>query len=150
MRGTAWPRWTTCPPVRASGLCRSSGATPSTPNGSRSRWSCPHPHLWAQHPSLWAMLVEAWLPRAAAAHPERTAIETPAGSSSYSELLNASRSGADQLARRGAHPGQRVAIAVPPGLAFAEALHACLLLGAVAVPVDVRLSAAERGRLPEK
>ena len=38
--------------------------------------------------------------------------------------------------------GERVAIALPPGLAFAQALHACLLLGAVAVPVDLRLTAA--------
>ena len=33
-----------------------------------------------------------------------------------------------------------------PGLEFAQALHACLLLGAVAVPVDLRLSARERAR----
>ncbi len=41
-------------------------------------------------------------------------------------------------------PGDRVAIALAPGIPFAEAFHACLLLGAVAVPVDVRLGQAER------
>ena len=45
-------------------------------------------------------------------------------------------------ARAGA--GTRVAIALPAGLEFAQALHACLLLGAVAVPVDLRLAPAER------
>ena len=46
---------------------------------------------------------------------------------------------------RGAARGERVAIALPAGLAFAQALHACLLLGAVAVPVDLRLAAAGAG-----
>jgi O-succinylbenzoic acid--CoA ligase len=40
-----------------------------------------------------------------------------------------------------------VAIALPAGLDFACALHACLLLGAVAVPVDLRMSAAERAQI---
>jgi o-succinylbenzoate---CoA ligase len=46
--------------------------------------------------------------------------------------------------------GQRVAIALPAGLDFAYALHACMLLGAVAVPVDLRLSERERDRLTEQ
>jgi O-succinylbenzoic acid--CoA ligase len=40
-----------------------------------------------------------------------------------------------------------VAIALPAGLDFAYALHACMLLGAVAVPVDPRLSMPERARV---
>jgi O-succinylbenzoic acid--CoA ligase len=90
------------------------------------------------------MVVEGWLARAALAWPERPALETPAGTWSYAELLDAARCAAGELARRGAGPGQHVAIALPPGLAFAQALHACLLLGAVAVPVDLRLAPAER------
>jgi len=90
------------------------------------------------------MVVEAWLARAAAAAPGATAIESPAGSWSYAELHAAARTGAGELAARGVGPGERVAIALPAGLAFAQALHACMLLGAVAVPVDLRLSAVER------
>jgi o-succinylbenzoate---CoA ligase len=90
------------------------------------------------------MVVEGWLERAAATDPARTAIETPQGSRSYAQLLADARAGAAELTARGAAPGARVAIALPPGLAFAQALHACLLLGAVAVPVDLRLSAPER------
>ena len=93
------------------------------------------------------MVVEGWLERAAATHPARTAIETPQGNRSYRELLADACAGAAELAGRGAGPGDRVAIALVPGLAFAQALHACLLLGAVAVPVDLRLSASERERI---
>jgi len=93
------------------------------------------------------MVVESWLQRAASTAPLRTAIETPQGSRSYAELLADARAGAAELARRGAAPGERVAIALPPSLAFAQALHACLLLGAAAVPVDLRMTAAERAHV---
>lgn len=90
------------------------------------------------------MVVEAWLVRAAAMRPDRVALETPAGSWSYAELLDSARAGAEELLARGVRPGERVAIALPPGLAFAQALHACMLLGVVAVPIDLRLASAER------
>jgi O-succinylbenzoic acid--CoA ligase len=95
------------------------------------------------------MVVEAWLQRAAASAPAATALQTPAGGCSYAELLGRARAGADELAARGARPGERVAIALPAGLDFAYALHACLLLGAAAVPVDLRLRAAERRTIQE-
>jgi O-succinylbenzoic acid--CoA ligase len=95
------------------------------------------------------MLVEGWLTRAASLRPARTALETPHGSWSYAELHAAARLGVEELLARGARPGERVAIALPPGLAFAQALHACLLLGAVAVPVDLRLAPAERARIAD-
>jgi len=93
------------------------------------------------------MEVEAWLARAASARPQHTALQTVRGDWSYARLHAAARSGAAELAARGAGPGTRVAIALPAGLDFAQALHACLLLGAVAVPVDLRLSPAERERI---
>jgi O-succinylbenzoic acid--CoA ligase len=95
------------------------------------------------------MEVEAWLARATAARPRHTALQTPLGAWSYTRLYAAARSGAAELAARGAAPGERVAIALPAGLAFAQALHACLLLGAVAVPVDLRFSPAERARIAD-
>jgi O-succinylbenzoic acid--CoA ligase len=95
------------------------------------------------------MVVEGWLARAAITRPERTALQTPLGSWSYVQLHAAARFGAGRLAARGAGPGARVAIALPAGLAFAQALHACLLLGAVAVPVDLRLTDAERARIAD-
>src|SRR5438552_5956981 len=93
------------------------------------------------------MVVEAWLARAAAGRGGQVALDTPSGSWSYAELLAAAQAGARELRSRGAEPGSRVAIALPPGLAFAQALHACLLMGAAAVPLDVRAPAPERERL---
>jgi o-succinylbenzoate---CoA ligase len=95
------------------------------------------------------MEVEAWLARAARARPEHVALATPAGTWSYAQLHAAARAGAGELRARGVTRGARVAIALPAGLELAQALHACLLLGAVAVPVDLRLAAAERALITE-
>jgi O-succinylbenzoic acid--CoA ligase len=94
------------------------------------------------------MIVPAWLARAAAARPPELALIGAEGEGwSYARLFGAAAAGARELADAGAGPRERVAIALPPGLAFAHALHSCLLLGAVAVPVDLRLGAPERERL---
>src|SRR3954454_683585 len=82
--------------------------------------------------TLPAMEVEPWLPRAARRRPQARALGTP----TYAELDERARRAAGAL---GAQPGERVAIALEPGREFAVALHACLLAGAVAVPVDLRL-----------
>jgi O-succinylbenzoic acid--CoA ligase len=91
-----------------------------------------------------APLHEGWLDRAVAARPAHTALETPQGSWTYSQLSAAAHHGAARLASMDIGAGARVAIALPGGLDFAQALHSCLLLGAVAVPIDPRLSTAER------
>jgi o-succinylbenzoate---CoA ligase len=88
------------------------------------------------------VLVEPWLARAAAARPDVLAVETADGALTYAELLARARAGAAHL---GARRGDRVAIVLPPGLDFAVALHACLLAGAAALPVDLRLGLSERG-----
>jgi o-succinylbenzoate---CoA ligase len=93
------------------------------------------------------MVVEAWLARAAAARPQLVALDTPDGRCSYAELLARAEVGRGVLHAAGVGAGQRVAIALPAGLDFAYALHACMLLGAIAVPVDLRLSPAERARV---
>jgi O-succinylbenzoic acid--CoA ligase len=81
--------------------------------------------------------MEPWLERAAAVWPSRVAIDSPSGSLTYAELRSATAS-------LSAAPGDRVAIALPFGLDFAVAVHACLLRGAVAVPIDERLPEVER------
>ncbi|MDX6648383.1 MAG: o-succinylbenzoate---CoA ligase [Solirubrobacteraceae bacterium] len=88
--------------------------------------------------------VPAWLPRAAGAAPARAALVTPGETVPYADLLARADVGARRLAALGAGPGDRVAVLLPPGVAFAETLHACWRLGAIAVPVDVRLGEAER------
>ncbi|HEY5194219.1 MAG TPA: AMP-binding protein [Solirubrobacteraceae bacterium] len=93
------------------------------------------------------MQVEAWLQRAALAAPALTALHTPDAQLSYAELACCAQAGADELVERGIGRGDRVAIALPAGIAFAQTLHACFLLGAVAVPIDLRLTASERERI---
>jgi O-succinylbenzoic acid--CoA ligase len=86
------------------------------------------------------MVIEPWLERAAARRPDRTAVEAPDGRLTYAELLSAARDVARGL-------GGRVELDARPGLEFVVRLHACLLAGARAVPVDPRLRDEERARL---
>jgi o-succinylbenzoate---CoA ligase len=83
--------------------------------------------------------MEPWLERAAALRPNRTAVEAPDGSLTYSELLARARRVALDV-----RPGDRVALALPAGLDFAIVLHASLLAGAAAMPVDLRLTEREQ------
>jgi o-succinylbenzoate---CoA ligase len=94
---------------------------------------------------LTPVLVDSWLLRAAERHPDRLAINAL----TYAELREQVDDTALRMAGRGVRGGDRVALALPPGDAFCIALHAVLRLGAIAVPVDVRLSAAERERIVE-
>ena len=97
--------------------------------------------------SLCAMVLDGWLARAAAARPGHPALVAPEGTLSYGQLHEQARAGAGELAALGVTPGTRVGIALPAGLDFARALHACLLSGAPAVPIDLRLSAAEQAHV---
>ena len=85
-----------------------------------------------------------WLIRAAAMRPEHLALQSAGERLTYGELEMRARRSAGALAERGVGAGDRVALALPAGLPFCAALHGCALLGAVAVPIDLRLSPAER------
>src|SRR3954453_17051686 len=85
----------------------------------------------------------AWLERAAALRPDRTAIEAPDGRLTYARLLPAARGAAGGLKGR-------VEIEARPGLDFVVRLHACLLAGGGAVPIHLRLRPAQGGRAGEQ
>jgi O-succinylbenzoic acid--CoA ligase len=85
-----------------------------------------------------------WLIRAAAMRPDRVALVTEDERLTYAELEARTRRTAGALTEKGVKPGDRVALALPAGAEFCAALHACTLVGAVAVPVDLRLTTAER------
>lgn len=89
------------------------------------------------------MLVEAWLERAARTRPEREAVN----GLSYAELRKAAERGAGALCARGVAAGDLVGLALAPGTDFVVALHAVWGLGAVAVPIDLRLGAQERAHV---
>ena len=90
------------------------------------------------------MLVESWLARAARTRPGAIALHADGGALSYDALDAAATRAARALSGIGVRAGDRVAIALPAGASFAETLHGALRLGAIAVPVDLRLTAAER------
>jgi o-succinylbenzoate---CoA ligase len=84
-------------------------------------------------------IVSYWIQVAAARHPDRVAIEGLERTLTYAELRDAAVAGAGALS-----VARRVAIALPAGEDFVITLHACLVAGAVAVPIDLRLNTAER------
>jgi O-succinylbenzoic acid--CoA ligase len=90
------------------------------------------------------VLVESWLARAARTRPGAIALETAGGAATYAQLDAAVTRAARALSGLGVVAGDRVALALAAGAPFVEALHGCMRLGAVAVPIDLRLSGAER------
>jgi o-succinylbenzoate---CoA ligase len=90
--------------------------------------------------------MEPWLTRAARVHGDRTAIRTAQGAEiTYAELYARARAVAAALLADGVAPGDAVALALP-SRELVVALHGCLLIGAVAVPVDLRLTEQERAQ----
>jgi O-succinylbenzoic acid--CoA ligase len=84
--------------------------------------------------------MDQWVPRAAAMHGEHLAL----AELKYADLLASARAAAGALVERGVEPGDRVALALPPGPEFVATLHGCFLAGAIAVPIDLRLRDEER------
>jgi O-succinylbenzoic acid--CoA ligase len=78
--------------------------------------------------------VEDWLTAAARARPDHVALVADDGSLTYAELDERADRRARELAAAGVGEGDRVAVTHPPGIAFAELLHALPRLGAVLEP----------------
>ncbi len=88
--------------------------------------------------------MEHWLSRAAAMHPGRVALLSAEGRSlTYAELEERALRVAGALLAQGVSAGEHVALALA-GDELVAAVHGCMLAGAVAVPIDLRLSRAER------
>jgi O-succinylbenzoic acid--CoA ligase len=87
---------------------------------------------------------EPHLPAQRRRHPGRDALVVDGERLSWEELHNDAVVTAAALAERGVEEGDRVALALPAGVDFAVTMHACLLLGAAVLPVDLRLAAGER------
>ncbi len=76
--------------------------------------------------------------------PDATALRSADATLSYAELDAGATVAARRLSALGVCPGERVGLALPALAPFVLALHGCMRLGAVAVPLDLRLIAAER------
>lgn len=75
----------------------------------------------------------AALERAAAAHPDRVALDFMGRTTTYSALLGQVRRAASALVALGVKPGDRVAVALPNCTAHVVAFYAVLRVGAVVV-----------------
>ena len=87
--------------------------------------------------------MEAWIARAARLRGDRAALITAGASLDYASLYAQARAVAGALVARGVTAGDRVALALPSD-ELVVALHGCLLIGAVAAPIDLRLGEHER------
>jgi o-succinylbenzoate---CoA ligase len=90
--------------------------------------------------------VSLWIHVATGKHPDRVAVRGPERSLTYLQLLRAAIAAAGALRRLGVSggAGERVALALPGVEDFVVALHGCMLAGAAAVPIDLRLTSQER------
>lgn len=90
------------------------------------------------------MLLDNWLAQRAVTCPNRLALRAGGADLTYAELELAAASAARRLAARGVRRDALVALALEPGAQYVVLLHALMKLGAVAHPVNTRLSARER------
>jgi O-succinylbenzoic acid--CoA ligase len=88
--------------------------------------------------------LDDWLTRRARTHSAQPALILESGPVTYAELHAGAERTARRLAALGVREGDRVATTLPPGLAFAELLHALPRLGASLVPLNTRLTSDER------
>ncbi|MGH7757387.1 MAG: AMP-binding protein, partial [Vulcanimicrobiaceae bacterium] len=79
----------------------------------------------------------------------RVAIVTDEAATSYAELDAAVRGFGAALQARGVRRGERIAIILPDGLAFAVAFFGALAIGAVAVPINPLLTAGDHRNILE-
>ncbi|HWF53522.1 MAG TPA: AMP-binding protein [Solirubrobacteraceae bacterium] len=85
-----------------------------------------------------------WIHAASARRPDRIAVEGPERRLTYAELAAAVTAKARVLAADGVAAGDRYPLPFEDPCEYVVTLHACVGLGAAVVPIDLRLSAAER------
>jgi benzoate-CoA ligase family protein len=73
-------------------------------------------------------------------HGQRTALVAPSGSTTYAELRELTNRAANALLTLGIEPEQRVALCLTDGVPFVATFFAIMKIGAVAVPLNTRLS----------
>ena len=89
------------------------------------------------------MILDNWLAQRAATCPDRLALVADGQSLTYAELETEATSAARRLVARGARRGAVVALHMPPGLDQVILLHGLMKVGAVAYPLNPRLTQAE-------
>jgi O-succinylbenzoic acid--CoA ligase len=91
--------------------------------------------------------IDGWLSTAAQAVPEHVALIAGEESVTYGELDRRAGVAARRLAGLGVGSGDRVALVLEPSAEYVVLLHALVKLGAVAAPLDPRLTGSELEQL---
>ena len=91
------------------------------------------------------MHLDNWLSQRAETSPDRCALIADGSTLTYAELEREATAAARRLAAKGARRGATVALTLAPGIDYVVALHALMKLGAIAYPVNTRLTEAELG-----
>jgi o-succinylbenzoate---CoA ligase len=89
------------------------------------------------------MHLDNWLAQRAQTCPDRCGLIADGMQLTYAELEREATSTARRLAAKGVRRDATVALALRPGVDYVVLLHALMKLGAVAYPVNTRLSEAE-------
>ena len=84
-----------------------------------------------------------WLTRCSENHPQRLAVQCEQVQWSFAELDNQASRIARQLATSGVQEGSRIALLAANGLSYVAFVHALARLGAILVPLNVRLTLQE-------
>src|SRR5688572_19946361 len=94
---------------------------------------------------LWplSMFLDNWLAQRAETCPDRLAVRAQGQDLTYAELEHEATAVARQLAARGVRRDATVGLALDAGLEYATILHGLMKLGAVAYPLNTRLSERE-------
>jgi long-chain acyl-CoA synthetase len=79
--------------------------------------------------------------------PHQLAVADSTERLTYEVLERRASAVAAALAERGGQPGDRVALALPNGVAFVVALYACFRLGATVTPLNPQLTPDERAKI---
>jgi O-succinylbenzoic acid--CoA ligase len=90
------------------------------------------------------MLLDNWLAQRAETCPDRAALIADGIELSYAQLEREAEATARRLAARGARKGATVALELGPGASCVVLLHALMKVGAIAYPINTRLTPAER------
>ena len=90
------------------------------------------------------MFLDNWLAQRAETCPDRLAVRSQGVDLNYAELELEAASTARRLAARGVRREAMVALELDPGPHYAAILHGLMKLGAVAYPLNTRLTDAER------
>jgi o-succinylbenzoate---CoA ligase len=90
------------------------------------------------------MKLDNWLAQRAQTSPDRTALTVERAGTTFAELEAEATWVARRLAAQGVRRGATVALTMPPGREMVVLIHALMKLGAVVLPLNPRLTAAER------